>query len=108
MFTKNHISDLEQVSISLRARCNEGTSTFDEKGIILGAIKVWLVRTGIVNLASIPQMERDGWTFAYKTEGLWIGTLPNGVPIVFHRDVGICDRFMFADLRDPEICGAFA
>ena len=91
VFRENHISDLEQVRISLRAGCNTGTSTSDEKGMILGAIKTWLVRTGIVNLASIPQMERNGWTFEYKTEGLWIGTSPNGVLIMFHRDVGICD-----------------
>ena len=35
-------------------------------------------------------------------------TSPNGVSIVVHRDVGICDRFPFVDLRDPEIRGAFA
>ena len=52
-------------------------------------------------------MERNGWTFEYKTKGSWIGTSPNGVPIVFRRDVGICDRFTFVDLRDPKLCGAF-
>ena len=51
VFTENHISDLEQVRISLRAGCNAGTSTSDKKGMVLGAIKAWLVRTGIVNLA---------------------------------------------------------
>ena len=91
MFTENHISDLDQVRISLRAGCNTGTRTSDEKGLILGTIKAWLIRTGIANLASIPQMEHDSWTFEYKTEGLRIDTLPNGVPIVFHRDVVICD-----------------
>ena len=30
------------------------------------------------------------------------------MPIVFRRDVGICDRFLFVDLSDPEIRGAFA
>ena len=50
----------------------------DKKGTIIGAIKVWLVRTGIARLALIPQMERNGWTFEYKIEGSWIGTLPNG------------------------------
>ena len=54
VFTENHISDLEQVRISLRAGCNSGTSTSDEKGMILGAIKAWLVCTGIENLTSIP------------------------------------------------------
>ena len=39
VFTENHILDLEQVRMSLRARCNAGTSTSDEKGMILGAIK---------------------------------------------------------------------
>ena len=57
VFTENHISDLQQVRISLRAGCNTRTSMSNEKGMILGAIKTWLVRTGIVNLASIPQME---------------------------------------------------
>ena len=69
VFTENHISDLEQVRISLRAGCNAGTSTFNKKGMILGAIKAWLVRTGIATLAAIPQMERDGWMFEYNTEG---------------------------------------
>ena len=85
-----------------------GTSTLDEKGMMLSAIKVRLVRTGIANLASIPQVERNGWTFKYKTEGSWIGTSPNGVSIMFRRDLDMCDRILFVDLRDPEICGAFA
>ena len=37
-----------------------------------------------------------------------MGTSPTGVTVVFRCDVGICDRFMFVGLRDPEICGAFA
>ena len=101
VFTENHISDLEQVRISLRAGYNAVTNTSDKKGMILGATKEWLVRTGITNLASVPQMKRNGWTFNYKTEGSWIGTLPNGVLIVFRRDVGTCDRCLFIDLRDP-------
>ena len=75
--------------------------------MIIGVINMWLVGTGIMNLASISQMELNGWTFEYKTEGSWIGTLPNGVPIVFHRDVGIYDRFLFVGLHDPESSGAF-
>ena len=108
VFTANHISDLERVRISLRAGCNTGTSTSDGKGMVLGAIRAWLIRIGIANLASIPQMERNGWTFEYKTEGSWIGTSPHDVPIVFRHDVDICNRFPFVDLRDPEIRGAFA
>ena len=108
LFTENYITDLERVRILLRAGCNAGTSTSDEKGMVLGAIMAWLVRTGIVNLASIPQMESNGWTFEYKSEGSWIGTSPNSVPIIFRRDMGICDRFPFVGLRDPEIRGAFA
>ena len=76
--------------------------------MILGAIKAWLVRTGISNLALITQMERDGYTFDFETKGSWIGTLPNEVLIVFGRDVGICDRFLFVDLCDTEMFGAFA
>ena len=59
LFTENHITDLERVRISLGAGCNAGTSTSDEKGMVLGAIRTWLVRTGIANLASIPQMKRN-------------------------------------------------
>ena len=54
VFTENHISDLERVRISLRVGCNAGANTSDEKGMVLGAIKALLVRTGIVNIASIP------------------------------------------------------
>ena len=68
VFTENHITDLERVRISLRAGCNAGMSTLDEKRMVLGAIRAWLVRTRFANLASIPQVERDGWTFGYKTE----------------------------------------
>ena len=35
VFTENHISDLMQVRISLRAGCNTGTSTSDKQGRIL-------------------------------------------------------------------------
>ena len=53
-------------------------------------------------------MERDGWIFEYKTEGLWIGTSTNGVLIMLHHDMGICDQFPLVDLRDPELCRDFA
>jgi hypothetical protein len=107
VFTKNHISDLEQVRISLRAGCNTGTSTPDKQGMILGAIKAWLVRSGITNLASLPHLERKGWTFDYKAEEDWLGTSPNDVTIVFYRDISIYDGFPFVDLHDQEIRGAF-
>ena len=67
LFTEDHILDLEKVRIYLRAGCNAGTSTSDEQEmLVLGAIKAWLVRTGVANLASLPQLEREGRTFAYK------------------------------------------
>ena len=57
---------------------------------------------------SLLQLENEGWVFAYKTKGDWVGTAPTGVLIVFHRDVSICDRFTLVNLRDPETNGAFA
>ena len=57
VFTNNHILDLGKVKISLRARCNASTS--NNQKLILGAIKAWLVRTSITNLASLPQLECD-------------------------------------------------
>ena len=43
VFTENHISDLKKVRISLCAGCNAGVNSADERGMILGAIKAWLV-----------------------------------------------------------------
>ena len=61
-FIEDQILDFKTTRIYLRAGCNAGTSTPDEQGLVLGAIKAWLVRTGITNVGSLPQLEntKDG------------------------------------------------
>ena len=107
VFTKNHISDLELVRISSRAGCNTGTSTSDEKEMILGAIKAWLVRTGIVNLASIPQMEQDVGPLSTRLKAVELVHRPTACQSCCVMTWAYA-TFPLVDLRDPEIRRAFA
>ena len=58
-------SGAHKVSTKLRAHCNAGTTYSDEQGRLLGLFDVWLVRNGIANILSVPQLERDGFEPEY-------------------------------------------
>ena len=59
-----------------------GVSTSKEKGAY-GLWSFWLNEKGIVNLLSIPQLEKDGYTIYYNTKRDWVVTMTSGKCILF-------------------------
>ena len=77
MFRAKYMTDIHQVNIALRGKCNGGESHSDEKGCVLDMFCMWLVCSGIANLLSLPTLERDGYVCSYKTNSPWIMECPD-------------------------------
>ena len=60
-------------------------STSQEKGVY-GLWTFWLNEKGIVNLLSIPQLEKDGYNIGYNTKQDWVVTTPSGKYLLFETD----------------------
>ena len=86
MFWANYMKDVRQVDVALRGKCNGGESHSDEKGCVLDMFCMWLVRSGIANLLSLPTLERDGYVCSYHTNSPWIVECPDGTILKFKRD----------------------
>ena len=101
------LSEVKKVTLPLRASCNAGTSRADEKGWYADLFHMWLMRNGIANLLSLPQLERDGFRVTYDTLKEWViicpdgpqGTHEGGTELILQRDTGLCDRFPYLDME---------
>ena len=59
------------------------------------------MRNGMVNLCSLPELERLGFRITYETLEEWVVTSPEGgARIIFKRDIGRCEGFPFVYLDD--------
>ena len=47
-------------------------------------------------------LEATGYLVSTHTHGNWVVTSPNGKKIVFKRDIGVCNRMPYIDLRDNQ------
>ena len=56
-FDASHLDDVKKVSTILRGSFNAGTTFSEEKFWYKGLFHMWLVRNGIANLMSLPQIE---------------------------------------------------
>ena len=54
---------------------NWGQNTASESGVLLGALQVWLVRSVVANLLSIPEL---GFRMLYDSLGEWAVISPKG------------------------------
>ena len=61
---------------------------------------MWLNEKGITNLLSILQLEEDGYVVDYNTNRDWVVTTPQGEKITFKRDMGLCSRMPYIDMRE--------
>ena len=52
----------------MHGNCNAGETKITKRGYF-GKIRVWLNKSGIANLLSIPQLEKDGYTVSTSTKG---------------------------------------
>ncbi len=59
VFTEEHLDNLRLDGTILRANCNAGTNFATKKGWYHNLFDLWLVRNGIANLLSLPQLEAD-------------------------------------------------
>ena len=103
-----YLTNIGPTKKGLRAGCNAGISKSNQKGMLLDAIDMWLVESGIANLLSVGWLERHNWHIAYKTGTAWKVTSPGGLQITFRRDVGGLDGFLFVDLREQGVQNFFA
>ncbi len=102
VFTKDHLDHLKLAGVTLRANCNAGTNFSTNKCWHQDLFHLWLVRNGIANLLSLPQLDGDGFTVSYQTVGTWIVTTPHSKEIIFHREAyGVCCGFPDTSLRAP-------
>ena len=68
-----------------------------EKGIF-GPWSFWLNENGIVNLLSILQLEKDGYTVDYNSKRDWVVTTPAGKCLLFKPDTGMCAGMPYLDI----------
>ena len=52
---------------------------------------MWLNKKGITNRLLIPKLEGYRYRVTYDTIGGWIVQTPEGNPLVFKRDTGLCN-----------------
>ena len=95
------LDNVHEVEVYLKGHCNAGVTTCKEQGYY-GVFKMWLNRSGIANLLSIPMLENDGYEVDYNTKRDWVVTTPQGKKITFKRDTGLCDRMPYIDLREHQ------
>ena len=75
-FVRNMLSNVKTGTTVLQGQCNAGVSTSAEKGVY-GQWTFWLNKKSIVNILSIPQLEKDGYTINYNTKRDWVVTTPS-------------------------------
>jgi hypothetical protein len=99
-FTDKHLDNLWLDKATLGADCNAGTNFPTKKGWYCNLFDLWLVRNGIANPLSLPQLEADRFTFSYHTGGNWIVITPQGNEITFHRKKnGVCHGFLYFNMH---------
>ena len=91
------LCDVKTVGTVLQGNCNAGVSTSKEKGAY-GLWSFWLNEKGIVNLLSIPQLEKDGHTIDYNTKRDWVVAMPSGKCLLFKSDTGLYTGVPYLDL----------
>jgi hypothetical protein len=100
VFTEEHLDNLRLAGATLRANCNASTHFATKKGWYRDLFDLWLVRNGIANLLSLPQLEADGFVVNYHTGGNWILTTPHGKEITFHQEEdGVCRGFPYINMQ---------
>ena len=103
VYLTRHPRDTFEMQIGFHTISNGGQNTAGEIGMLLEAIRAWLVRSGMANLFSIPELERMGFSVQSDTYANWVVTSPEGTKLVFQRDTGRCEGFPFVHLNDPVV-----
>ena len=81
MFCKWYLTNVRHVGKILRGNCNAGVASTTMKGD-LGMFEMSVSKSGIANLLSIPQIEKNGFGVITDTLGEWLVYTPQGEKIV--------------------------
>ena len=92
------LGNLNQVSTVLQGNCNAGVSTSDEKGFF-GLWYFYLNEQGIMNLLSIPQLEKYRYIIDYITNRDRVVTTREGKTILFQKYYSMCEGMPYLDVR---------
>ena len=88
-----------ETQLGIHTISNGGQNTASESGKLLGPLQAWLVRNGVANRLSLPELERLGSRLVYDTLNEWVVISPKGgARIIFKRDTGRYARFPFVYL----------
>ena len=91
-----------ETQIRLHTISSGGQNNASERGKLLEAFHAWLVRNGMANLLSLPELEKLEFRIMYDTLDEWVVISPKGgARIIFKRETGRYDRFPFVYLDDP-------
>ena len=64
---------------------------------------MWINRSGIVNLISIPQLEENGYHVKYNTPGYWCCNQPTGGRNIESKlDTGTCNKITYIDIHKSQ------
>ena len=98
-FVRWMLDDVKTVTTVMKGNCNAGVSTSNEK-VFNGLWNLCLNEQGIVNLLSIPRLEKDGYTIDYNTNQDWVVTTPERKCLLFKKDTGMCEGMPYLDVQD--------
>ena len=71
----------------------------DEKGLCSSMFGMWFMHNGITHLISLPRLEMYRFRATYGTLKSWVVHFPDGTPIFFKWDAGLCDQLPYVDLE---------
>ena len=101
-FIKEFLSDVEDVRMVMKGRCNARITTTSKRGLY-GKFHMWLNENGIVNLISIPMLEASGYVVSTHTMNQWEVITSGGDTIHFKQDTGVCAGMPYINLYKENI-----
>ena len=91
-FAESILSNIHDVDIVLKGRCNNRVTASNKTGLVLCQFKMWMNKKGIVNPLLISQLEGGGFSVKCDTHvGCFIYT-PEGKKIVLEQGTGLVTR----------------
>ena len=97
MFCKCYLTNVCPAGKILCGNFNAGVMSTSTKGQ-LGTFEMWINKSAIANLLSIPQPEKDCFCVTTDTLPGWVVHTPQGEKIVFLPDTGLCNRIPYIDV----------
>ena len=98
-FVEFRLKNPHKVNTFLRGNCSGVTNLSNDK-FTYGEFEMGINCNGIMNLLSIPKLEKYGYHITYDTLEDWIVHIPEGVQFKFMISTILCNRMPYIDMRD--------